>query len=183
MLSCRLSPQKTYRKVISLAYIIPFAWKWQSIPIGSFLREHFCVCPHCSEAASWRFSPVLSGSSGWIACWCYTLPKRLKIVEPSSRCIRTLPGSWKSAQLCKALECGELLGLALVSVILSVMVVGFFPLQFCQSSELVRWYLDKCKDQKESNAYVLRRWWKLVWWTSVSVIAALFSCQMWWSPW
>ena len=38
-------PPKTYRKVISLAYFFLHRSGAQSIPTGSFLREHFCVSP------------------------------------------------------------------------------------------------------------------------------------------
>lgn len=109
-------PPQTYRKVISLAYLLPFAQKWCSITSHWKLSQGaLCVSPCCSEATRWHFSSVLSSGSGWIACWCYAWPKRLKIVEPSSGCIRILPGSWKSARLCKALKCCESLGLALAS--------------------------------------------------------------------
>lgn len=39
------SPPKTYRKVISLAYFFLHRSDAQSIPTGSFLREHCCVSP------------------------------------------------------------------------------------------------------------------------------------------
>ena len=104
MLFFRLSPQNIQEG--NFFGLLLFAQKWCSISSHWKLSQGTLLyVPRCSEAVRWHFSLVLSGSSGWIACWCYTWPKRLKIVEPSSGCIRILPGSWKSAWLCKVLKC------------------------------------------------------------------------------
>lgn len=120
-------------------------------PLEAFSGSPFVCPPRCSGALCWHFSPVLSRGSRWITCWCYTWPKRLQIVEPSSGCIRILPGSWKSARLCKALKRCELLGLSLASLILAGMGVGFFPLMVLPKFltwEPVPWRMPKAKGVK-----------------------------------
>lgn len=154
MLAFSLAQKHSRRRLLLPAYFL-HRGDAQSVPTGGFLREHLHVS-HCSEAAHWHFSPVLSAGSGWIA-FCYTWPERLKIVESNSWYITILPGFWKSAWLCKMLKCCVSLGIALTSLIRLVMGVGFFrPYNLAKAPNLGAQTLVNAKSKRTQ---VLMFWW------------------------